>query len=362
MCRSECAWAAMASEPRRQQGFILAITLWLLAGIAVVVGLMTWWAQEQVRGATVERDRIEAEAAMLSTTQTVIYLAVTRDMTRAGIPTTALADDERSMRLLDEMGGLMRDPIGGELSVDGSVYLGLGDTRFTIQDESGLFPLVFPSDQRLDALLFSQGVQRELIPRLRDTLLDYIDADDLRRLNGAESREYRQARQPEPLNRRLLLPVELDRVLGWDELPEAVRRRLPDLVTTYYGGAVNLNTSPPELLPIHLGGCPETCQLLAEQRTRRPFANSVEVLSAVGTRLEGDPAVDYRYMPAQELRLTVWGGTGAALRMHVRLSPLADQSAPWAVLAAYPVPRPASDDPARTPEGALFSDPQTADR
>src|SRR5690606_19534452 len=190
MCRVGCAWATMASDPRRQQGFILAVTLWLLAGIAVVVGLMTWWAQEQVRGATVGRDRVEDQVAMLSTAQTVIYLAATRDMTIAGIPTTPLADDERSMRLLGEFGGLVRDPVGGEIAADGSVYAGVGGTRFAVQDEAGLFPVVAPSDQQVDAFLAHLGVGRELIPQLRDALLDYMDGDDLRRLNGAESREY----------------------------------------------------------------------------------------------------------------------------------------------------------------------------
>ena len=349
-------------RPRRQQGFVLAVTLWLLAGIAVVVGLMTWWAREQVRSAIVERDRLDAEVAMFSTSQSVIYLAATRDMTIAGIPTTPLADDERSMRLLGELGGLVRDPIGGEIAVDGSVYEGLGGTRFAVQDEAGLLPIVVPSERRIDAFLASQGVRRELIPRLRDTLIDYTDADDLRRLNGAESREYRQARMPEPLNRRLLLPVEIERVLGWNELPEALRRRLPDLLTTHYSGASNLNTMPPELLPTVIGGCPETCRLLVERRARQPFGNSFEVQSLIGPRLAGDHAVDYRYMADQVLRLTVWGGTGAALRMHVRLTPLADQHAPWAVLAAYPVPRPATDDLARTPEGDLFAHTQTAGR
>src|SRR5690606_21486564 len=119
---------------------------------------------------------------------------------------------------------------------------------------------------------------------------------------------------------------------------------------------------PPELLPTLLGGCPETCQLLLERRARQPFANSIEVQSLVGARLSGDYAVDYRYLPDESLRLTLWGRSGAALRMHVRLTPLADQRAPWAVLAAYPVPRPATDDPTRTPEGALFANPQTAGR
>lgn len=352
----------MMASDRRQRGFILAVTLWLLAGIAVVVGLMTWWAREEVRHATVGRDSVEAEAAMLSTAQTVIYLAATRDRTRAGVPTTPLSDEERSMRNLGDMGGLVRDPIGGELAVDGTTYRGLGDAQFAIQDEAGLLSLMVPTDWQLDAFLISQGVDRELVPRLRDTLLDYMDADDLRRLNGAEAREYRQARMPEPLNRRLLLPLELERVLGWNELPETLRRRLPDLVTTHYSGSTNLNTAPPDLLPVWLGGCPETCGLLLERRQQQPFADSYEIQALLGPRIVGDEMMDYRYLSGEVLRLTLWSGTGAALRMHVRLTPLADQRAPWAVLAAYRVPRPATDDPARTPEGDFFSNPETAGR
>lgn len=352
----------MRSERHPQRGFILAITLWLLAGIAVVVGLMTWWAQEQVRGAIVQRDRVEAEIAMQSTAQTVIYLAVTRDMTIAGVPTTPLADDERSLRMLDEMGGLLRDPIGGELATDNSIYQGLDGARFAVQDESGLFSVMVPEDWQIDAFLDSQGVAREAIPQLRDALQDYMDSDDLRRLNGAEAREYRAAGRPDPLNRRLLLPSEIDRVLGWETVPEDVRRRLPDLFTTFHAGGVNPNTAPPELLPMLITGCPDTCRLVLDRRTRQPFINSYDLMALIGARLRGDIDMDYRYLPAPELRLTVWAGAGAALRMHVRLSPLADKHAPWAVLAAYPVPRPAADEPARTPDGALFANPQTADR
>lgn len=351
----------MGSE-RHQRGFVLAVTLWLLAGIAVVVGLMTWWALEEVRAAANERERTEAELAMFSTAQTVIYLAASRDMTLAGIPTAPLSDEERSMRLLEDLGALKRDPVGGEIAADGTVYRGLDGSYFTVQDEAGLFPMVLPSPIALDAFLVGQGVPREQVPQLRDALLDYMDADDFRRLNGAESREYRRAQLEPPPNRRLLLPVEIERVIGWSELPEDLRRRLPELITTYYSGAANLNTAPADLLPTWVNGCPETCGALVEQRSRQPFESSYQVQALVGPRLAGDEAVDYRYLPSEMLRITLWSGTGGALRMHVRLTPLADQHAPWAVLAAYPVPRPAADEPARTPDGALFANLEAARR
>lgn len=354
--RRLCPGRAPGGRRGRQSGFVLAVTLWLLAAIAVAVGLMTLWALQEVREATVARERTEDALAMHGTRDTVLYLAATRDLTLAGLPTRALADDERAIRLLDEFGAFKHDPVGGELRLDGQPYAGLGHAVFALQDEAGLFPLVWPTPEALDAFLLAQGVEREQVPRLRDALLDYIDLDTLRRLNGAEAREYELEKRPPPPNRRLLLPGEALRVLGWEQLPAARRQALPDLVSTFHGTAVNLNTMPEALLPIWIPGCPENCTALVERRRQRPFTSSFELQNLLGIRLPGDDGADYRYLASEHLRLTLWGRTGSAWRIHVRLTPFADQAAPWSVLAAYPVPRPALHAPAQDPGSDLFAD------
>ncbi|HEY0309785.1 MAG TPA: type II secretion system protein GspK [Luteimonas sp.] len=344
------------TRARLQRGFVLAMTLWILAAMAVVVGLLTLWALDAVRNAAGEREQVEDLLSMESTRDTLLYLAATRATTRAGLPTEPLGEAERARRLLDDFGMFSTEPRGGELALDDQPYQGLGHARFSLQDEAGLFQLAVPRPEELQRLLRSQGVPQEVVPRFTDALLDYTDADDLRRLEGAESREYRREGRAAPPNRRLLVPIELARVLGWDALPEAARGRLPGDATTFVSGAVNLNTMPEALLPAWVPGCPENCRRLVERRKRVPFASAREIELLLGTPLPGDTAVDYRFLAADTLRLTVWGRSGVAWRIHVRFTPNADQRGPWSILAVHPVPRPPEDAIAQPTGSSLLAD------
>lgn len=345
----------MVFNQRRQQGFVLAVTLWLLAGIGVAVGSMMLWAHAQVEHANLDSERLQDEIAALETRDTLLYIASTREFTRAGLPVEPLAKDELAMRKLDEMGGVNRDPVGGELRLDGTRYRGRGQSIFAIQDEAGLVSLRLPSQARLDRFLQMEGVQADKVGRLRDALLDYIDADDLNRLQGAERRDYERAGRPPPANRALLLPSELGRVLGWDALPAPQLRRIIESSTVFYSGAVNINTTPVALLPLWLPNCPDACDLVEKRRKERPLSNGVEAAGLALGSLLGDTEVDYRSVAEGVLRIDVWSRTGRGQRYHVRLTPLADQRGPWTILAAYPVQRPADDSDAETTKSPLLA-------
>lgn len=355
----------MASDRRRQRGpngqggFVLALVLWLLAGIAIVAGLLTIWALDQVRDAQRDRSDVEDLAAMMSTRDTVVYLAATRDVTLAGLPVEPISGEERAVRSLDEFGALDRGPVGGEIRVDGHAYEGLGGVVFSVQDEAGLIPLIWPTPDQLDRMLEQWGIDAREAPRLRDALLDYTDTDDLRHLNGAEEREYEVQDLPPPPNRRLLVPAELGRVLAWDEMPLVRREQLQEMSTTFYAGALNLNSAPPAVLPLLIDGCPANCDTLRMRRSSDPFRGAAEIEALLGVRLPGDTMVDYRFAPSDTLRLTLWSRTGVARRVHVRLTPLADGRAPWAFLAAYHVDRPGTDEPPQSIDSALFADAAT---
>jgi type II secretory pathway component PulK len=342
-----------------QRGFVLAVTLWVLAGIAVVVGLVTLWSLDAVRAAAGERQRTEDEIAILGARDTLLYVGATRPQTLAGLPGEALPEDARQLQLLDDFGAFRRDPRGGELRLDGEAYAAAGGVEFAIQDEAGLFSLVLPAPLDLDRFLAAEGVKADDVPRLRDALMDYVDADSLRRLNGAESKEYERAHLPPPPNRKLLLPEEIRRVMGWPALPRSLLDRLPEATTTFYGGAVNLNTIPAALLPVWLPGCPETCKAFVARRQKQPFRSYREVEALFGVTLPGDEAIAYRTVGSDTLRFTLWGRSGAAWRIHVRFTPLADQRAPWSILAAYPVQRLTDHVPAQPTGSDLFADAPT---
>lgn len=346
----------MAASRHVSSGFVLVVTLWILAGIAVVVGLMTLWAYDEVHRATAEQESAADAIDAIGTRDTVLYIASTRGMTIAGLPLEGLSEGDRAVRSLDDMGALRRDPLGDELRVDGRVYAGLGSTSFAIQDEAGLFPLVYPPPAQLDAYLLARKVPPSDVPRLRDAFLDYVDLDPLNRVNGAERRDYERERRAGPANRRLLAPLELGRVLGWDKLPEATLDAMTEEVTPFYAGPVNLNAVPERLLPLWLTGCPDTCRLFTMRRSQQAFTSPADVMAKVGVRLAGDEAVDYRFAPSEQLRVSVWGRTGAGWQFVLGLTPLADAAAPWVVRAAYPVSRRPNDAPPEPIRSDLFTE------
>lgn len=338
-------------------GFVLVMTLWVLAGITIAVALMTLWALDAVRDAGNARVRTEEALAMRGTRDTLLYLGATRALTLAGLPTDPLPEDERALLLLNDMGAFRKDPRGGELRLDGQPYQGIDGIMFQLQDEAGLLSLILPQPTDVDRFLERHDVEAGTIPRLRDALLDYTDADALRRLDGAEEDEYERESLPPPPNRQLLVPAEFERVLGWGELPAAFREAVPELVTTYYGGAVNLNTMPAALLPAWIPGCPEKCAALVARRAQAPFRSGNELETLLALQLPGDELLGYRFLGSEVVRMTLLGSSGTAIRIHVRFTPLADQQAPWSILAAYPVPRPTEHVPAQPTGSDLFADP-----
>jgi type II secretory pathway component PulK len=83
---------------------------------------------------------------------------------------------------------------------------------------------------------------------LADALADWIDADDLRRLNGAERTDYAKAGVVgAPANRPFASVDEMSAVLGMSRL-ESVRPDWRDFFSTMKGPPVDINSAPAEVL------------------------------------------------------------------------------------------------------------------
>ena len=352
----------MASCERATQGFVLVVVLWLLVAMAVAAGLILLWSRERVADAQSQRDVVSARIATVSTRDTLLFLAATVPTTRAGLPLAPLPPSELAKRRLDDFGGFDRSPRGGELPLDGTPLEGLDGSRVALQDEAGLVGIGFPVNSPVTPLLQAAGVPRDRHAVLVASLMDYVDPDALRRLSGAEAQQYERAGRPPPPDRPLLIPGELSQVLGWDGLSAAQRRQVAEWGTAVYTGALNLNTAPPPLLEALVAGCGRACRRRLDDRVSRPFADAREFERETGARLPGDRDVDFRTAPSESLRFTLWGASGSAWRIHVRLTPLADQAAPWSVEAAYRVPRPVTDAVPRPIQSPLFAEPPMAGR
>lgn len=350
-----------AGQRARTHGFVLAVTLWILAAIAVVAALVSLWAIEGVRDAGAMQEEAEDAVAAYGTAQTVIYLLATRDKTLAGLPSKAIDRAEYSARMLEDFGALRNDPVGGEMALDDQAYRGIGETRFSIQDAAGLIGFTWAVPPVADMLVASDPALQAQAARLRDTLLDYVDEDDDVRPNGAERSEYLAAGRPEgPPNRMLMSPWELTQVLGWENVPRASLEKLERIMTVHYLGPLNINTVPEEVLASMIQGCPALCRTWVEQRHRTPYTSHYELENRIAVDLPTTVDDYYRTMPDFHQRVTVWDRKGNGWRWNVRLTPMADKQAPWTILSVYPIHLEARD--AESSSSPLFAAPQAGGR
>lgn len=210
------------------RGFALVMVLWVLAGLTVVAVAVASSARLGSQSLRLLRDRVTAEAAFLSAGARLQMIAAT------GTPGSTWYNGPR-----------------GRIFVDGRPTAVDGDTWMTLQDVRGLVNLNDGATRTLSRLLLRCGAPEGDIPALADALGDYIDADNLKRLNGAEAFDYRAGSEPlpAPRNQRLVSREELWRVKGWPALRPAWQAAgCDDRVTVNGDGLINRSTASREVL------------------------------------------------------------------------------------------------------------------
>lgn len=247
----------MKPRGNRQQGFILVATIWIVALVAFGATSFTVWTSRNTEQARLLRERAEAERLMLDTRSALTFLFVTQPLSNRGLELAGSLNEARGLAQINALQPLPADPNRRFLALDGQPYRSRDGLIVRLQDERGLFNLNFATRDDLLRLLAMFDVPPERRDPLIAKLQDYIDADDLMLLNGAEREEYRLAGKPPPSNAPLRTPYELKKVMGWaDE-----KGLLQDPRLTRFTGAslvvgVNPATAPAEVLRA-IGGLTE---------------------------------------------------------------------------------------------------------
>jgi type II secretory pathway component PulK len=331
------------SESGAQRGYILAATLWVLAIVAILaagfterVGTSVEMARQAARAAEAMRDVASARAEML------YRLAVTplRQHGLGVAPQSAVALDDRPY--VDENG-----------------------TEIRLQDARGLVQINLIDEDILRRLLTRMGVAPERHGRLIDTLNDFTDSDDLKRLNGAEADEYRALGLPPPPNDWLITASQLRGILGWREETALWRdARFLDMVTTARVTGFNPNTAPREVLALLPGYTPELADKIVAQRGQAPIPDYGQLYALTGLPVDLD-RMFIAFVPAGTLRLTLRGREQPwAYRYQITLTPASPQS-PWSIDHAFKMVLPSRahhESPAPLPErAALGGGPRALD-
>ena len=310
----------------RQGGFVLVLTLWMLA-------IMTL-------GATFFAARIESAVELARQSQLnvrgLIDLADTRAeiLFRLGVTPMSVY-------------GLGRLPAEA-IALDNRPYLGAAASRVRLQDNRGLLNINGVSDESLHRLFTVLGVAPERRAGLIDKLRDYIDADDLRRLNGAEAPDYVAAGLPPPPNDLLITPFETRGILGWRDVAELWQGDgLPGFTTTYPSAGLNPNTAPWQVLATLAGATDDSVKATIARRKLEPFQSPDEAAAALGVPL-GQPGMPNMLLllPARSVRVAQYlPGAAWAINYNVTLTPMSDE-APWRIDYYFRSRSTYHDDPA----------------
>lgn len=214
----------MTLKLAQQQGFALITTLAFLSVMILGAGYFALKVDQARDLAVLEQARLEAMVERYSSLNAMLYrLAVVRP-TQHGIgvdPTTAIR-------------------------VDGTAYRDGKSTLLQLQDQRGLVNLHHLDREVLGRLLAQHNISLDRRGHLIDTLLDYVDEDDFRRLQGAEKSDYEAASLPPPANRPLRTLQELKNVYGWQELAES--DLLDEVTVTSTVAGINVNAAPARVL------------------------------------------------------------------------------------------------------------------
>lgn len=175
---------------------------------------------------------------------------------------------------------MVQDPASTETGQELVVRIADGSVEVRVADLAGRVDLNAADDALLTALLLGLGLDLRQAERLRDAIRDWSDADDLRRLNGAEAAEYRAAGRTPPANRPFALVNELRLVLGMT--PELFRRLEPLVTVHARQRAIDPGVAPAELVALLRGEAARVPPAFVMGSPRQVFA-----IRAVGRTASG---------------------------------------------------------------------------
>ena len=272
----------MSGRPR---GMVLVSVLWVMVAMTMAASVFSLWVDQSRTNALELIASAEYELASRSVEAVAIYARATSIGGPEGVPWPA--DDQASRAPMfdsieDFMSGAPTRSAqqagagAGYLRMDGSV-LEVGNARVMIRDRAGLIGLVELNTLAVYESLSSLGPSAGGGVRLRDTLADYMDEDQLHRLHGAEAPDYLRRGRAPPADGVLRSPLQLRDVLSWDAaLAGKHDAWLLDVFRVDGGGFINANTASQDALELVMPS-PDNAASIVNRRRDRPFRSAVEV-------------------------------------------------------------------------------------
>ena len=296
------------SKPR-QRGSVLIIVL-ILMTVSVSLALYT---------VSVSRDIVTASAQLLDNLQARLDSGSALEKLKY-----IGATGRFSTWNLENLSASKEFPL--QLNLRGTPIT-LGNSQLRLQDTAGKLGIWPPHGDTLRKLLLLGGVKPDQVAIAVDSLQDWVDADDLKHLNGAEEYYYRseQGLGYGPRNDPLI------QTLGELELIRGFRGRVFDLVKDELvesgGGSLNLSTADTQLMAAVLNIDPESARRLVQLRDKKGVLARTDLLGTGGNGLTfiDESFIDY---PSKKLIVDIdtrVNDAGDSLHAIISFQPATDR-------------------------------------
>ncbi len=328
---SDKYWSSRPS-PGSARGFILPLTLWIIAALGLIAAVISEWVSEGIENAIAIQDRVEAELAFANVRNELAFMFARHPYSQRGLEVGTPFNAPTGTSFNDV---LSADYSSDQLIIlDGRPYVleSNPDYVIQIQDGRGLINLNVANGPYLTRLFAALDIDEDLHDLLIDTLLDYRDEDDFGRLSGAEEDDYARLGLYPPSNYQLLSPWEAQRVIGWTQADELWQRQYErPIVTTCRSSGFNPNTAPPEALATYVDGVDlDRTSTLIEFREQMPFRSARGLGDAAGVILRNQPFF-FSFVPGRCLVVDLINrNTNERVRFSLTFLPRSKEQ-PWQI-------------------------------
>ena len=226
----------MVNPLRGEGGTALVLTLLVITTlVGLTIGFsgesgveltLAGYSRDSYRAYLVARSGIDAGMALLADDEDLTMDSLNEDWARL----EALA----ALHGLEDEGMAVS---GGVVDESGKI-----NVNFLRNEEGEIDEM---REEQLRRLFLALGLEEAMV----NPILDWLDADDVERQDGAEAYYYQNQDEPYPCaNGPFLTAGQIFLVKGMGKLKRFEGRRLLDYLTIYSDGKININTAPREVL------------------------------------------------------------------------------------------------------------------
>lgn len=300
----------MRTKADSQAGFALPLALFTIAIVAILLASTGNENRVAARMAAQVAERSDGATAAYSVEQWLIKELLTSAVDRSGLH-VGVAGAAAS-----PMGGPPPDMSNsrGLIRLDGTaclVTVGSREMLLRVRDTAGLIDLNSASYATLKRMFESLGVSTQNAGPYAERLLDFTHyvgpSDNIKRLNGASTADYRRAGLPLPTHSPLRSIEEAQGVMGFadDALLWRSDGGLASIATVAGLNYVNPNTAPQAALMAAFGLSSDGAARVIAARSSAPISSAYDLQLAAGEPSLVSDGFEFGTLPSRNVLVEV---------------------------------------------------------